>query len=145
MFFRQMFLSTTTTMSLPQLMQKRMERTTSLTLGSVPELGDAKPASEGFREKVTQLLETVWKFKRSNVNTARRLSARIIKYLSAKIVLPNSQSEIMMMITMILNKLITFFENGFISIIDNTWKMIAVTQRKWKLLIEICLFELYIV
>ena len=59
MFFRQMFLSTTTTMSLPQLMQKRMERTTSLTLGSVPELGDAKPASEGFREKVTQLLETV--------------------------------------------------------------------------------------
>ena len=59
MFFRQMFLSTTTTMSLPQLMQKRMERTTSLTLGSVPELGDAKHASEGFREKVTQLLETV--------------------------------------------------------------------------------------
>ena len=57
------------------------------------------------------------KIKRSNVNTARRQSARIIKYFSAKIVLPNSQSEIMMMITMILNKLITSFENGFISII----------------------------
>ena len=60
------------------------------------------------------------KIKRSNVNTARRQSARIIKYFSAKIFLPNSLSEIMMMITMILNKLITFFENGFISIIDNT-------------------------
>ena len=53
------------------------------------------------------------KIKRSNVNTARRQSARIIKYFSAKIVLPNSQSEIMMMmITMILNKLIISFENG---------------------------------
>ena len=54
-----MFLTTTTTMLLPQLMLKRMERTTSLTLGSVPEQGDVKPASEGFREKVTELQETV--------------------------------------------------------------------------------------
>ena len=98
------------------MMQKRTERTTSLTLGSVQELGDAKPASEGFKERVTSLLDTECQVKRSNVNTARRQSARFTKFFSAEIVPPNSQSEMIgtKIMTMILNKLITSLENGFI-------------------------------
>ena len=116
LLFRQMLLWTTTSMLVSQLMQRRTERTTSLTLGSVQELGDAKPASRGFRERVTSLLETVWQVKRSNVNTARRQSASFTKFFSAEIVPPNSQSKMieMKMMIMILNKLITSLENGFI-------------------------------
>ena len=124
LLFRQMLLWTTTSMLVSQLMQKRTERTTSLTLGSVQELGDAKPASRGFRERVTSLLETVWQVRHSNVNTARRQSASFTKFFSAEIVPPNSQSKMieMKMMIMTLNKLITFLENGFI--------LMAMTQNK---------------